>query len=153
MLDELPFVPDSSSLMRECLEALVDGRPNREGQRFDADLRRPGKGRPRRRWVTPRRVETVELLDDRSMLPAIYFIFSRAACDDAAKATLDAGLRLTSDDERRRISQVRLGSVTPAGLRAFELHGARVTNEPVQRRRAFAVHTVRGRGYVLKPGT
>ncbi len=48
-------------------------------------------------------------------------------------------------DEERRVSQVRIGSVTPAGLRAFELHGVRVTNEPVQRRRVFAVHTVRGR--------
>lgn len=48
-------------------------------------------------------------------------------------------------DDGRRISQVRVGSVTAAGLRAFELYGARVTNEPVQQRRVFAVHTVRGR--------
>lgn len=56
-----------------------------------------------------------------------------------------ASWRYVVDDERRRISQVRVGSVTPAGLRALELYGARVTNEPVQQRRLFAVHTVRGR--------
>src|SRR5207342_3468924 len=54
----------------------------------------------------PRRVEVVERLDEASMLPAIYFIFSRAACDDAAKACVDAGLRLTTGDERDQIREI-----------------------------------------------
>ena len=67
----------------------------------------------------PGRVETVELLHSRSMLPAIFFIFSRAQCDAAAKACVDAGLRLTNEGERdaiRRIVDARLGGIEEADL-------------------------------------
>ena len=40
------------------------------------------------------------------MLPAITFIFSRKACDDARDACLDAGLRLTTPDERARVRAI-----------------------------------------------
>ena len=53
------------------------------------------------------------------MLPAIYFIFSRNQCDEAAKAVLDAGVRLTTGDERDRIREIvdaRLGAIDPADL-------------------------------------
>ena len=40
------------------------------------------------------------------MLPALYFIFSRMGCDEAVAACLDAGLRLTTPDERRRIRAI-----------------------------------------------
>src|SRR3954449_9272964 len=40
------------------------------------------------------------------MLPAIYFIFSRAACDDAARQLLDAGVRLTTEEERAQIRTI-----------------------------------------------
>ena len=46
------------------------------------------------------------------MLPAIHFIFSRNQCDEAAKAVLAAGTRLTSGAERDRIREIvdaRLG--------------------------------------------
>ena len=36
----------------------------------------------------------VELLGDEAMLPAIYFIFSRAACNDAVQQCLREGARL-----------------------------------------------------------
>ncbi|HIE21975.1 MAG TPA: DEAD/DEAH box helicase [Acidimicrobiia bacterium] len=57
----------------------------------------------RRRFKTPNRVETVERLHQEGMLPAIYFIFSRAGCDAAAHRLVDAGLRLTTPDERAQI--------------------------------------------------
>ena len=38
----------------------------------------------RRRFKTPNRFDTVETLAQEGMLPAIYFIFSRAGCDAAA---------------------------------------------------------------------
>ncbi len=66
----------------------------------------PGRGRPRRRWFAPRRVDVVDLLRDRELLPAIYFIFSRAACDDAVSGCLDAGLRLIDSDERARVHEI-----------------------------------------------
>jgi ATP-dependent RNA helicase HelY len=85
------------------LPVLYDGRPNREGFKYDVDPRQSLRGRGRRRFATPRRVEIIEALGGDDLLPAIYFIFSRAACDDAVTACVNAGLRLTSSDERVEI--------------------------------------------------
>ena len=122
-LENLYFVGDRSAEKLHLLPTLVDGRPNPEANRLDGEAVRGwrGNGRPRgrRRLYTPRRVEVVEQLDDDDMLPAIYFIFSRAACDDAAKACLDAGLRLTTGDERDRIREIvdiRLGTIDDRDL-------------------------------------
>lgn len=60
----------------------------------------------RRRFKTPNRIEVVETLAQESMLPAIYFIFSRAGCDAAAHRLLDANVRLTSAEERSAIIRV-----------------------------------------------
>jgi len=60
----------------------------------------------RRRFRTPNRVETVELLAAEGMLPAIYFIFSRAGCDGAAARLVDEGVRLTNSRERSAIREV-----------------------------------------------
>ncbi|MGB5732095.1 MAG: DEAD/DEAH box helicase [Acidimicrobiia bacterium] len=65
-------------------------------------LLRKGRGR-QRRFATPRRLEVAEALLAAGMLPAIYFIFSRAGCDQAARTVASAGLRLTSADEREVI--------------------------------------------------
>jgi ATP-dependent RNA helicase HelY len=114
-LDPLYFVGDRSADRDHLVPVIVDGRPNPEGARFDADQpRHPGArhGRPRRRFFTPRRLETIERLDDEDLLPAIYFIFSRAACSDAALHCLDGGLRLTDAEERRRIRQLAEARVT-----------------------------------------
>ena len=59
----------------------------------------------RRRFKTPSRIETVERLAQDSMLPAIYFIFSRAGCDAATHRLLDAGVRLTDVTERSAIRE------------------------------------------------
>src|SRR3990172_10490374 len=40
------------------------------------------------------------------MLPAIYFIFSRAGCDAATHRLLDAGIRLTDVSERKAIREI-----------------------------------------------
>ena len=53
------------------------------------------------------------------MLPAITFIFSRKACDEARDACLDAGLRLTTPDERARVRAIvdeRTASLADADL-------------------------------------
>ncbi len=60
----------------------------------------------RRRFKTPNRIETVERLAQESMLPAIYFIFSRAGCDAATYRLLDAGVRLTDVTERATIREI-----------------------------------------------
>jgi superfamily II RNA helicase len=62
--------------------------------------RRPAMRLPVR---SPRRLEVVELLEDEELLPAIVFIFSRAACDDAVRQCLRDGVRLTTRAERAAI--------------------------------------------------
>ncbi len=119
------LVMDQTRERLQLLPIFVDGRANRDALQLDEaarpGFRRGGDGRSGRgrRVGPPGRVETVELLDQRGMLPAIFFIFSRAQCDAAAKACLDAGLRLTSADERRAIRRIiatRLGNLETADL-------------------------------------
>jgi ATP-dependent RNA helicase HelY len=111
-LRNLYLAGDKGSERIHLLPTLVDGRPNPEASRLDASAERVPRhklrgGAPRgRRLFTPRRVEVVDRLEDEQMLPAIYFIFSRAACDDAVSACLDAGVRLTTSEERDRIRAI-----------------------------------------------
>jgi ATP-dependent RNA helicase HelY len=110
-LRNLYLVGDRQSEQPHLLPTLVDGRPNREAERLDSDTVReagPRRGarRPRRRFFTPRRPDVIEMLQEREMLPALYFIFSRMGCEEAMRTCLDAGLRLTGPDERRRIREI-----------------------------------------------
>ncbi|MGI9604268.1 MAG: DEAD/DEAH box helicase [Acidimicrobiales bacterium] len=101
------------------IPTLVKRRPNREGYRFDPTPSRRGRGGPRRRYYTPRRVELVQRMQKLDLLPAIYFIFSRAACDDSMQHCLDAGLDLTTTDERSEIDRIlaeRVRHLSPADL-------------------------------------
>ncbi len=93
--DDLALVP-----------TLIDGRPNARANRFDANERPATRGRGRRRYATPGRLEVVDLLEQQQMLPVIFFIFSRAACDDAVRSCVQSGVRLTTDEERTRIREI-----------------------------------------------
>ncbi len=53
----------------------------------------------------PRREEVVEVLADEGMLPAIYFVFSRAGCDKSVRWLRDARIRLTTRDEAAAIRE------------------------------------------------
>jgi len=68
-------------------------------------LLKKARGR-HRRFTTPRRLEVAEALLAADKLPAIYFIFSRAGCNQAAATVAAAGLRLTSSAERDVIREV-----------------------------------------------
>ncbi len=123
-LDHLYVVADRGAERLHVLPTLVGGTPNPEASQFD-DPVAAGRGRDawrdtrRRRFSTPRRIDVVEQLDDADMLPAIYFIFSRNACDDAARALHDAGVQLTTGIERRRIRAIvddRLRGLAPDDL-------------------------------------
>jgi len=77
---------------------------------YEAARRRPQRGGRRpvrsanvRRVERLDRPEVVELLRRSNLLPAIFFIFSRAGCDGAVQQVRRAGLRLTTPDERREI--------------------------------------------------
>ena len=97
---------------------------NRLDEYMRRELRRRGAERPDRRKgrgrhgrpesrsarqverYQPKRWAVVDELNFLGMLPAIYFIFSRNGCDEAVDQCLDAGLRLTSDDEALRIRSI-----------------------------------------------
>ncbi len=67
-LQNLYCVGDKSTQDLHLLPTLVDGRPNPEAGRLDDEALRarggPVRGRPRRRFFTPRRVEVIERLQD-----------------------------------------------------------------------------------------
>jgi len=89
---------------------------DRPNERVAKTLRGPQAAR---RYAAPRRHESCELLRRRRLLPAIYFIFSRAGCDSAASGVVARGLRLTSPEEAVEIRSVAEAST--AHLRAEDL--------------------------------
>jgi len=99
---------DRVHLLPTFVERDGDVRPNPEASRLDSVGGRAtgGRGRPRRRLRTPRRVEITDLLSERGMLPAITFVFSRAGCDQAVVQCVAGGLRLTTAEERREIRRI-----------------------------------------------
>jgi len=112
------------------LPTLVDGRPNPEAEQLDRsearalrDEGRPQRGPRRGRLFTPRRADVIRTLREREILPAIYFIFSRAACDDAVTQCVNDGLRLTTPEERaeiRAVVQSKVEGLSPDDLRVLE---------------------------------
>ena len=110
-LHNLYMAGDRSSDRVHLLPTLVDGRPNPEAARLDAEaVRGPRRHRlPQsggRTLYTPNRLDVIDRLGNERMLPAIYFIFSRAGCDDAVKRCVDAGIRLTTPEEAARIRSI-----------------------------------------------
>ncbi len=107
----------------ELIDLLDGDRPSTEGLRLDGLVRRSLEQRRGSAYLqgrhagalpiaTPRRAAVVELLDAEQLLPAIVFIFSRAACDDAVRHCLRMGIRLTTSTERRRIVEIAEHHVT-----------------------------------------
>jgi len=119
-LHHLYLAGDRQSDDLRLLPTFVDGRPNPEALKLDSRSVSSGwRERPRARLYTPRRAEVVERLGREGMLPAIYFIFSRAACDDAVRQCLQSGLRLTTPEEAaaiRAVAEARAESLSDDDL-------------------------------------
>ena len=104
--------PDLQRFARdeERLRRLRDHRPKR-GQRR---ARPPG---------VPSRRDVVETLSHRDLLPAIFFVFSRAGCDAAVRQLLQSGVRL-NDGERaaeiRQFVEERTANLSDDDLRVLE---------------------------------
>jgi superfamily II RNA helicase len=98
------------------LPLLVNGKPGNEGMRIDQAVRRSLQGRPpqwqprgkgpRLPYRSPLRTELITALKAEEMLPAIVFIFSRAACDEAVRQVVRDGVRLTDGSERAAIREI-----------------------------------------------
>ncbi|MEZ0355627.1 DEAD/DEAH box helicase [Mycobacterium sp. SA01] len=101
----------------------------REAERLtDWEPRRRGPGRPGGRsglHRPPSRPDVIASLDREGLLPAITFIFSRAGCDAAVKQCLRSPLRLTDDEDRKRIAQVidrRCGDLADTDLAVLDYY-------------------------------
>lgn len=66
-----------------------------------------GGGRPQLKQIMRiSKPDIVELLEDEDLLPAIFFIFSRAGCDAAVKECQRHNVRLTSTEEKQKIRRI-----------------------------------------------
>lgn len=124
------------------LTTLIDGRPNPDGSRFDLPAsmsrrhasqrrgRRSGRGGgqqhqrsgSRSPWRPPRRVDLLAELEDRDLLPVIWFVFSRKGCDAAAVRLVRDGARFTDHTQAARIDEIlasRLGPLDGGDLAAL----------------------------------
>ncbi|MDG4860824.1 DEAD/DEAH box helicase [Streptomyces sp. T-3] len=109
------FEEESGSKKREVnpdltrMARMEDSRPSYRDRRRGRNMREADRERERRQrskiW-TPGRPEVIERLDNEGLLPAITFIFSRAACEAAVQQCLYAGLRLNDEDGRRRVREI-----------------------------------------------
>jgi len=66
-------------------------------------ISRPREGH--RRVYVPRRSEVVDVLEEHGMVPAIYFVFSRAGCDRSVRWIREAGISLTNRAEADHIRE------------------------------------------------
>ncbi|MHA6794666.1 DEAD/DEAH box helicase [Pseudonocardia bannensis] len=88
---------------------------------WDRGSRRGRSGPPRRNvgYRPPSRITVIDRLDREGLLPAIFFVFSRAGCDAAVGQCVRSGLRLTTDAEVaeiRRIVEKHTGDLPQADL-------------------------------------
>ena len=88
-------------------EMRIRTRPRAEGRHGRTIVMRTERPREgHRRFYVPRREEVVEVLNEAAMLPAIYFVFSRAGCDQSVRYLMESGIRLTTREEEDRIREV-----------------------------------------------
>lgn len=87
-------------------EVLRLSRRSAENRNFSRGGRgRGGRGYPGMRSSISRS-DIVRSIVAEELLPAIVFVFSRKGCDDAVKACLREGLRLTTPEERELIREI-----------------------------------------------
>lgn len=80
------------------------GRTISSRQMQDVGRRHSKGGAPR--GFTMQRSDIVELLGEQNLLPAIFFVFSRAGCDGAVRQAMRDGVRLTEGWERQEIRAI-----------------------------------------------
>ncbi len=113
------LVGDKATKQLRIFDTLKDGRANPEIAKWESESRKPS----RNRIFTPNRAEIIEILSSEDLLPAIFFIFSRNQCNEAAKACLKMGISLTTASEREEIIQIaheRLVDFSDDDLAALE---------------------------------
>lgn len=117
---------DKDALRRQRMDRNSRSSPSTSRRRGGTG--RSGLGRHRSHQAevshyTPNRWALVDEMDFLGLLPAIYFIFSRNGCDQAVQQCMQAGLRLTTQDEaariRRIVDSMVYGQLDPDDARAL----------------------------------
>ena len=100
--------PELTKLAKTEARAVRDDRRQPRGRRVRGKIeQRHASGQGGAGTIAPpRRDGAVEALAERSLLPAIFFVFSRAGCDQAVRQLLGSGLRLTTSAERSRLLEI-----------------------------------------------
>ena len=112
-------------------------RPRGRGMRDRIERNAAGRG-DRGPNLIPRRDGAIEKLDAEGLLPAIYFIFSRAGCDQAVGQLLRSGVRLTTAAERTELDA--LASSATTGLSRDDLEALDYATFAEALRRGIAAH-------------
>lgn len=111
------LVGDKTSKTVRIFDTLIDGRANPEVSRFEQNKVTPKYSQSARQSArqtarqfgssnslfAPSRSDIVKELAAADLLPAIFFIFSRNQCDEAAKSCLKMGITLTTAIEKKEI--------------------------------------------------
>lgn len=121
-LTNMYMVGDRKADRPHVIEMLEGGYPNRAGQQYDAPASPKGGRRrsgPRGKYSTPKREDVLAELQRRDMLPAIFFIFSRAGTDEAVEKLMKSGVDLTEAADKARIREI--AEAHARGLSASEL--------------------------------
>lgn len=96
---------DRDTSMVRVEPVLIDGVGNPHIRRIESTpIKSRNKSKSQKqRLGTPTRAEIVDYLDDEDLLPAIFFIFSRAQCDEAARSLVADGFDFNDADSKRRV--------------------------------------------------
>ncbi len=114
--------PELLRLAKEESRGVRDDSRQLRGRRVRNEIAK----RNARSSLIPRRDATVERLDAEALLPAIFFIFSRAGCDAAVGQLMHSGLRLTNAAERRELELIAAAhteGLSPSDLDALDYAG------------------------------
>lgn len=102
---------------------LVEGHPNQNLRRIESTplkSKRGGKSQ-RQRLGPPSRADLVDYLSDANLLPGIFFIFSRAQCDEAADALGDMGFSFNDEDAQDRVEAIVQSAIDGIDEEDFEI--------------------------------
>jgi len=131
--------PELLQLAKRDSRLVRDDSRHRRGRRTRERIERNAQQRgDRGPNLVPRRDGAVEKLESEGLLPAIYFIFSRAGCDQAVGQLLHSGLRLTSPAERERLDSI--ADSVAAGLSPDDLAALGFATFREGLRRGIAAH-------------
>ncbi len=102
----------------------------RHATKMRAPINKPSRGRRgfngldrgMGRIVRISKPEVIDILDEADLLPAIFFVFSRAGCEAGVQSVLASGIRLTAPEDKqliRRIAEEKCGTIPDEDLAAL----------------------------------